>query len=119
MLDVDRKMVRLAIVATLVAGVTAPAQAQVFSDAARIGAYAGAMAYCRDNYMTSDDAGRYALLALRATDEYLSLNARDRAHALAFRNAALRGKYLDEALDADRCARLRRLLSIRYLVDGN
>ena len=107
----------LGLTVALAVSLSFPASAQLISRASKIGAYAGAMAYCRDNYMKSSDAGHYALLALRAADEFFSLKRRDRVKALVTRNAALRGNYLGDILDANRCVALRRLLTIRYVIN--
>jgi hypothetical protein len=39
------------------------------SDASKLGANAGAIEYCCDNFMTDDDNGRYALLVAATTKD--------------------------------------------------
>ena len=92
------------------------AQADIISDAAKLGANAGAMEYCRANFMTDDDNGRYALLVTATTKDFASLEG-DKAKALVMKKAAEDGEYLGEPLDAGRCASLRKLLIAQYGID--
>ncbi len=88
------------------------AAAQV-SDAAKLGANAGAMEFCRDNFMTDDDNGRYALLVAATTKEFASLDG-DKTKALVMKKAAEDGEYLGDQLDAGRCESVRKILLTQY-----
>ncbi len=88
------------------------ASAQV-SDAAKLGANAGAMEFCRDNFMTDDDNGRYALLVAATTKDFASLDG-DKAKALVMKKAAEDGDYLGDKLDASRCESVRKILLTQY-----
>ena len=91
---------------------TSSAQAQV-SDAAKLGANAGAMEYCRDNFMTNDDNGRYALLIAATTKDFASLDG-DKSKALIMKKAADDGEYLGDKIDAGRCGSIRKVLLTQY-----
>lgn len=100
---------------TLVTLLAATASAQV-SDAAKLGANAGAMEFCRDNFMTDDDNGRYALLIAATTKDFASLTD-DKANALIMKKAAEDGEYLGDALDAGRCESIRKILLTQYSIN--
>lgn len=101
--------IRLMIV--LIAGFAmSHATAEIFSDAAKIGANAGAMNYCKDNIASEDDKGKYNLLAIKTLKEYGDLESDDKLKALVFRKAAEDGDYLGDPLTEDRCDSLRKLL---------
>ncbi len=96
---------------------TMPALADV-SDASKLGANAGAMEYCRDNFMTDDDNGRYNLLVAATTKDFGNLaDGDDKAKALLMRKAAEDGDYLGSPLDAGRCESIRKLLLTQYAID--
>lgn len=85
------------------------------SDASKLGANAGAMEYCRDNFMTDDDNGRYALLVAATTKDFASLDG-DKAKALVMKKAAEDGEYLGDKLDAGRCESIRKILLTQYAI---
>jgi hypothetical protein len=107
-----RTLVTLTLAAAIAASST---QAQV-SDASRIGANAGAMEYCRDNFMTDDDNGRYALLLAATTKDFGSLGD-DKSKALIMKKAAEDGEYLGDKLDAGRCESIRKILLTQYSIN--
>jgi len=86
------------------------ASAAIFSEAAKIGANAGAMNYCRDNVASEDDRGKYNLLAIKTLKQYDDLPSDDKLKALVLRKAAEDGDYLGDPLTEDRCDSLRKLL---------
>jgi hypothetical protein len=90
------------------------ATAEVFSEAAKIGANAGAMKYCRDKVASKDDRGKYNLLAIQSAKEYDDLDRDDRLKALVYRKAAEDGDYLGDPLTEKRCDSIRKLLFIKY-----
>ena len=110
---------RLTIGLLLAAGaftvIAAPtASADVFSEAAKIGANAGAMKYCRDNIASDSDQSRYKLLALQSAKEYDNLSSDDKVKALVYRKAAEDGDYLGDRLTEARCDSIRKVLFIKY-----
>jgi hypothetical protein len=105
----SRNLVSLIVTAAIAAS---SVQAQV-SDAAKLGANAGAMEYCRDNFMTDDDNGRYALLVAATTKDFGALGD-DKAKALVMKKAAEDGEYLGDQLDAGRCESVRKILLTQY-----
>lgn len=90
------------------------ATADVFSEAAKIGANADAMKYCRDKVASRDDRGNYNLLAIQSAKEYDDLDSDDRLKALVYRKAAEGGDYLGDPLTEERCDSIRKLLFIKY-----
>ena len=90
------------------------ATADVFSEAAKIGANAGAMQYCRDKVASKDDRGKYNLLAIQSAKEYDDLDSGDRLKALVYRKAAEDGDYLGDPLTEKRCDSIRKLLFVKY-----
>ena len=90
------------------------ASADVVSDAAKIGANAGAMKYCRDNIADDGDKSKYKLLALESAKEYDNLSSGDKVKALVYRRAAEDGDYLGDPLTKARCDSIRKLLFIKY-----
>ncbi len=87
------------------------------SDAGKLGANAGAMRYCRDNFKTEDDDGRYNILVIKTTKDFGDLDGGDKAKALITRKAAEDGDYLGKKLDKKRCASIRKILLLQYSVD--
>ncbi|AXI46373.1 hypothetical protein QEZ52_07955 [Aliisedimentitalea scapharcae] len=105
----------------LVSGLTvgallaATATSAQVSDASKLGANAGAMEYCRDNFMTDDDNGRYGLLVAATTKDFSNLSADgDKTKALLMKKAAEDGDYLGKPLDAGRCESVRKTLLTQY-----
>jgi len=95
----------------LAAGVSA----DVFSEAAELGANTGAMAYCGDEFADDDDDGRYKLLELKLLKEFGDLPDDQKAKALVLKKAAEDdGDYLGKRLDRDRCTSLRKMLYLKY-----
>lgn len=91
------------------------ASADVFSDAAELGANAGAMAYCGDKFADDDDDGRYKLLELKLLKEFGDLPDDQKAKALVLKKAAEDdGDYLGKELSRDRCTTLRKMLYLKY-----
>lgn len=85
------------------------------SDASKLGANVGAMEYCRDNFMTDDDNGRYGLLVAATTKDFSNLSEDgDKTKALLMKKAAVDGDYLGKPLDAGRCESVRRILLTQY-----
>jgi hypothetical protein len=91
--------------------------AELISDAGKLGANAGAMKYCRDNFKTEDDDGRYNILVIQTTKDFGDLTGEDKAKALITRKAAEDGDYLGKKLDKKRCASIRKILLLQYSVD--
>lgn len=97
---------------TLLAATATSAQV---SDASKLGANAGAMEYCRDNFMTDDDNGRYGLLVAATTKDFGALSEDgDKTKALLMKKAAEDGDYLGKPLDAGRCESVRKILLTQY-----
>jgi hypothetical protein len=95
----NRKLTnQLALVATTTL-LSGAALADVFSEAAKLGANTGAMAYCGDNFADDDDKGRYKMIRLKLLGEFGDLDD---------------GDYLGKKLDADRCTSLRKTLYLKY-----
>jgi hypothetical protein len=90
------------------------ATADVFSEAAKIGANAGAMKYCKNRVASGDDRGKYNLLAIEATKRYDDLDRDEKRRALVTRKAAEDGDYLGDPLTKKRCDSLRKLLFLEY-----
>ena len=90
------------------------AYADIFSEAAKLGANAGAMNYCRDNFMTEDDNGRYNILAIKTLEDFSNLPSGEKVKALVYKKAAEDGDYLGDQLNQERCEDLRQILYIQY-----
>lgn len=90
------------------------ANADIVSDAAKLGANTGAMKYCRDKIASDDDRGKYNLLVLKTTEEYGDLDSDEKLKALVFRRAAEDGDYLGDPLTEDRCDSIRKILFLKY-----
>ena len=90
------------------------ATADVFSEAAKIGANAGAMKYCKDKVASGNNRGKYNLLAIEAAKRYDNLDRDDKRRALVTRKAAEDGDYLGDPLTKKRCDSLRKLLFLEY-----
>lgn len=89
-----------------------PARADVFSDAAKLGANAGAMQYCKK--IDRPNESKYDLLGIRTLKKYERLDSGDRAKALIFRKKAeQKGIYLSEPLSRERCRKIRRTLHLQ------
>ena len=97
----------------MAAALQAPSASAQVSDASKLGANAGAMEYCRSNFMTDDDNGRYALLVAATTKDFASLDD-DKAKALITKKVAEGGDYLGNSLDAGRCESVRKILLTQY-----
>jgi len=109
---------KILIVATsLLLSLAVPGHAQIISDAGKLGANAGAMNFCRDNFMTDDDNGRYGLLVAATTKDFSALGGEDKAKALITKKAAEDGDYLGKPLDGGRCQSVRKLLLAQYSID--
>ena len=99
----------------MLAFMSSSANADVFSDAAELGANTGAMAYCGDKFADDDDDGRYKLLELKLLKEFGDLPDDQKAKALVLKKAAEDdGDYLGKKLDRDRCTSLRKMLYLKY-----
>ena len=94
--------------------VAGSASGDVISEAAKIGANAGAMNYCKDKIASDDDKSKYSLLSIKAMKEYKDLDSSDRVKALVYRKAAEDGDYLGDPLTEKRCDSLRKMLFIKY-----
>lgn len=91
------------------------AAADVFSDAAELGANTGAMAYCGENYADDDDDGRYKMLELKLLKEFGDLPDDQKAKAIVLKKAAEDdGDYLGKNLTENRCTSLRKMLYLKY-----
>ena len=84
------------------------------SDAAKIGANAGAMSYCRDKFADGDTRAKYDLLKLKTYGVFDELDSDDKAKALVMKKAAEDGDYLGDPLTRDRCDSLRKMLYLKY-----
>lgn len=90
------------------------ASGDVFSEAAKIGANAGAMRYCRDKVASEADQSKYKLLVLKTAEKFDELDSSDKVKALAYRKAGEDGDYLGDRLTEARCDSLRKTLFIKY-----
>jgi len=88
--------------------------ADIFSEEAKLGANAGAMNYCRGNFMTEDDNGLYNILALKTLESFNGLSSKKKVKALVYKKAAEDGDYLGKKLTKERCENLRKLLYVKY-----
>ncbi len=89
-------------------------QAQAISDAAEVGANAGAMSYCGDKFSDKDTKSKYKLLKLKTYEAYDNLDSGDRAKAIILKGKAEDGDYLGKPLTRDRCDSLRKMLYLKY-----
>ncbi|MGR5145180.1 hypothetical protein ACQKP8_01375 [Photobacterium alginatilyticum] len=90
---------------------TLPAHAEIFSNAAKLGANAGAMQYCKK--IDASNQGKYNLLGIKTLKEYEQLDTGDRTKALVYRKKAeQKGIYLSEPLNKERCRKIRRTLHL-------
>ena len=91
------------------------ASADVFSEAAELGANTGAMKYCGDSFADEDDDGRYSILRIKLLKEFEELPDDQKAKALVLKKSAEDdGEYLGKRLDRDRCTSLRKMLYLKY-----
>ena len=88
--------------------------ADVISEAAKIGANAGAMEYCEEQIASKDDRSKYKLLSISTYKEFDDLDSSDKTKALIYRKAAEDGDYLGDPLDEERCDSLRKMLYLKY-----
>ncbi|HAC64402.1 MAG TPA: hypothetical protein DCF68_12885 [Cyanothece sp. UBA12306] len=110
-----KKSLIIALTASLVSMLLSDlALADIFSEEAKLGANSGAMNYCRGNFMTEDDNGRYNILALKTLEDFNRLSSGDKVKALVYKKAAENGDYLGEPLTQERCENLRQLLYVQY-----
>ncbi|GAB1623212.1 hypothetical protein AAOGI_32620 [Agarivorans albus] len=96
----------------LVAVYSSPSAA--ISDAGAVGANAGAMIHCYNNFSDGETKSKYKLLKLSTYDEYKKLDSHDRTKALITKKAAEDGEYLGDPLDQERCNSLRKTLYLKY-----
>ncbi len=89
-------------------------QVEALSDAAEIGANAGAMSYCRDKFADKNTKSKYKLLKLKTYEVYDDLDGDEKAKALILKNKAEDGDYLGKPLSKDRCDSLRKMLYLKY-----
>jgi len=89
-------------------------QADVLSEAAKIGANAGAMDYCERQIAKGDDKSKYKLLSVSTYKEFDRLDSSEKTKALIYKKAAEDGDYLGDPLDGDRCDSLRKMLFLKY-----
>jgi len=102
--------------ATIIAAVfgSTVVHADVISDAAKIGANAGAMDYCEKRIARGDDKSKYKLLSISTYKEFDDLDSSDKTKALVYKKAAEDGDYLGDPLDEGRCDSLRKMLFLKY-----
>ncbi len=106
----------ISLVATLITSVSVAsvANADLVSEAAKIGANAGAMDYCEKRVAKGDDKSKYKLLSISTYKEFDDLDSLYKAKALVYKKAAEDGDYLGDPLDRDRCESLRKMLFLKY-----
>ena len=75
------------------------------SDAAKIGANAGAMSYCRGKFADGETKAKFDLLKLKTLGEFDGLDGGKKAKTLV---------YLGDPLTRDRCDSLRKMLYLKY-----
>ena len=108
-------MIKQVLVATMgFAWLAGSGSALAVSDAAKVGANAGAMIYCKDKFGSGDDKGKYNLLKIKTMREYDDLDSGDRAKALVMKHAGEDGDYLGDKLTKSRCDSLRKMLYLKY-----
>ncbi len=106
--------IRILVVAGLLMITSGPAGADIFSEAAQLGADTGAMKYCAENIADDDEKGKYNLLKLKTLKAYDKLESEEKAKALILRRAAEdKGEYLGDKLDKKRCDSIRKLLMLK------
>ncbi len=110
------KLRTISLVATLITSVfgASVANADLVSEAAKIGANAGAMDYCEKRVAAEDDKSKYKLLSISTYKEFEDLDSSDKAKALIYKKAAEDGDYLGDPLDKGRCDSLRKMLFLKY-----
>lgn len=87
------------------------------SDAAKIGANAGAMSYCREQVVSANQRMKYATLATRSLQEFEKLEGDEKTKALVMKRAADNGEYLGKPLTNKRCKKIRNSLFVLYGMD--
>jgi hypothetical protein len=108
-------IIKMFLVAGLLTIIASPGGAEVFSEAAKLGANVGAMKYCADCCADEDDEKKYKLLRLKTLKEYGDLESDEKAKALILRKKAEDdGDYLGQKLDKDRCDSIRKMLYLKY-----
>lgn len=86
-------------------------------EAARLGAFLGAMKYCEDRY--EERERRYHRARIRAARELEDMSRGERAQAMRSRERAYdRGQFLGERLDRAGCRGLLRASEWRHFSDG-
>ncbi len=109
---------RALLIACAISALAVPAaHADAISDAAKLGANAGAMKYCRENFATDEDEGRYKLLALAAGKELGDLSEGKTKALLMKKATEEKGEYLGKPLDQGRCESIRKILATKYAID--
>ena len=109
------KRIQMTTVALIVAAMAYHSGADVFSDAAELGANTGAVAYCGDRFADDGDDSRYKILRLKLLEDFDALPDDQKAKALVLKKAAEDdGEYLGKALDEERCTSLRKMLYLKY-----
>lgn len=84
---------------------SAQTQADVFSEAHKLGSFLGAMKYCEKEYDTK--GGRYRLIRLRIAREVNDMSGQNKTKALfASSNAERRGTFLGNKLNKKECEAL-------------
>ncbi|WP_448213720.1 hypothetical protein [Colwellia sp. MEBiC06753] len=93
------------------------AKADLLSDATKLGANTGAMAYCADKFgRDDDDRKKYNRLRLLSLKELDKLSGANKIKAIAVKKLAEdKGEYYGKKLDKSRCTSLRKTMSIVYL----
>ncbi|MDQ4429044.1 hypothetical protein PKO51_06620 [Yokenella regensburgei] len=85
--------------------VTMPAQAGIFSEPHKLGAFSGAMKYCENKYEAKE--GRYRWARLRVAKEVSEMSGQNKTKALfASANAEQKGTYLGNKLNKRECEAL-------------
>ena len=109
------KRIQTATAALVTVAIAYHADADVFSDAAELGANTGAVAYCGSRFADDDDDGRYKILRLKLLEDFDAPPDDQKAKALVLKKAAEEdGEYLGKALDEERCTSLRKMLYLKY-----
>jgi hypothetical protein len=108
-------IIKMFLVAGLLTIIASPGGAEVFSDAAKLGANVGAMKYCTECCADEDDEKKYKLLRLKTLKAFDDLPEDDKAKALILRKKAEDdGDYLGKKLDKERCDSIRKMLYLKY-----
>jgi hypothetical protein len=101
----------MAVVAGMLVFTANSAGAEVFSEAAKLGANTGAMQYCADHFADADQKNKYKMIRLKLIKEFDDLESGKKTKALVYRKAAEdKGEYLGDKLDKERCDSIRKLL---------